>query len=189
MWLVAGSLRRPRQQRTCAASSPIPFWPDGLMSRKIRVNGGRASGHHAPIGPWNTQTFIAALRHDRLDAPWLIGGAMYKEFFDLYVETQLAATLHRGDVVILGNLAIHRRPNAAKALRAIGVWFMFPPPTPPTSTPSRWQSPGSAPCVAPPEPMTNSGKRSATSLSFSGTKNTTTSSKPQDMKPIERNTL
>jgi len=23
----------------------------------------------------NTQTFIAALRHDRLDAPWVIGGA------------------------------------------------------------------------------------------------------------------
>ena len=24
---------------------------------------------HAPFGHWNTQTFIAALRHDRLDAP------------------------------------------------------------------------------------------------------------------------
>jgi len=30
---------------------------------------------HAPFGHWNTQTFIAALRHDRLDAPWVIGGA------------------------------------------------------------------------------------------------------------------
>jgi hypothetical protein len=41
----------------------------------------------------NTQTFIAALRHDRLDALWVIGGAMNREFFDLYVETQLAPTL------------------------------------------------------------------------------------------------
>ncbi|MCE2739285.1 MAG: transposase [Rhodobacter sp.] len=29
---------------------------------------------HVPFGHWNTQTFIAALRHDRLDAPWVIGG-------------------------------------------------------------------------------------------------------------------
>ena len=26
---------------------------------------------HAPFGHWHTQTFIAALRHDRLDAPWV----------------------------------------------------------------------------------------------------------------------
>ena len=30
---------------------------------------------HAPFGYWQTQTFIAALRHDRLDAPWVISGA------------------------------------------------------------------------------------------------------------------
>ena len=47
---------------------------------------------HAPFGHWNTQTFIAALRHDRLDAPWVIDGAMNREMFDLYVKTQLAPT-------------------------------------------------------------------------------------------------
>ena len=31
---------------------------------------------HAPFGHWRTQTFVAALRHDRLDAPWVIDGAM-----------------------------------------------------------------------------------------------------------------
>jgi hypothetical protein len=31
---------------------------------------------HAPFRHWNIQTFIAALRHDRLDAPWVIDGAM-----------------------------------------------------------------------------------------------------------------
>ena len=51
---------------------------------------------HAPFGHWQTQTFIAALRHDRLDAPWVIDGAMNREFFDLYIETQLAPTLHKG---------------------------------------------------------------------------------------------
>ena len=28
----------------------------------------------APYGHWNTMTFIAALRHDRIEAPWLIDG-------------------------------------------------------------------------------------------------------------------
>ena len=31
---------------------------------------------HAPFAHWNTQAFIAALRHDRLDAPWVMGCAM-----------------------------------------------------------------------------------------------------------------
>ena len=76
----------------------------------------------------NTQTFIAALRHDRLDAPWVIGGAINREFFDLYIETQLAPTLHKGDVVILDNLATHRSPKAAAILKDIGAWFLFLPP-------------------------------------------------------------
>ena len=39
---------------------------------------------HAPFGHWHTQTFIGALRHDRLDAPWVISGAMNSQMFDLY---------------------------------------------------------------------------------------------------------
>lgn len=59
----------------------------------------------APFGHWRTQTFIGALRHDRLDAPWVIDGAMNGEMFNLYVETQLAPKLYAGDVVILDNLS------------------------------------------------------------------------------------
>ncbi len=54
---------------------------------------------HAPFGHWNTQTFIAALRHDRLDAPWVIDGPINRDLFNLYVETQLVPTLRRGDVL------------------------------------------------------------------------------------------
>ena len=63
---------------------------------------------HAPFGHWNTQTFIAALRHDRLDAPWVIDGAMNRELFELYVETQLVPTLQTGDVINLDNLSSHK---------------------------------------------------------------------------------
>jgi transposase len=80
---------------------------------------------HAPFGHWNTQTFIAALRHDRLDAPWVIDGAMNREMFDLYVKTQLALTLQPGDVIILDNLSSHKSPKAAETMREVGAWFLF----------------------------------------------------------------
>lgn len=90
---------------------------------------------HAPFGHWRTQTFIAALRHDRLDAPWVIDGAMNSEMFTRYIETQLAPTLRKGDVIILDNLSSHKAPTAAETLRAIGAWFLFLPPYSPDLNP------------------------------------------------------
>ena len=90
---------------------------------------------HAPFGSWQTQTFIAALRHDRLDAPWVIGGPINRELFDLYIETQLAPTLQTGDVIILDNLSVHKSPKAARTLRDIGCWFLPLPPYAPDLNP------------------------------------------------------
>ena len=91
---------------------------------------------HAPFGHWRTQTlFIGALRHDRLDAPWVIDGAMNAELFDLYIETQLVPTLRDGDVVILDNLSSHKSPDAAEILRSVGAWFLFLPPYSPDLNP------------------------------------------------------
>ncbi|MEM5584494.1 transposase [Roseibium sp. AS2] len=67
---------------------------------------------HAPFGHWHTQTFVAALRHHRLAAPWVLDGTMNRKRFDVYVETQLAPTLQKGDVVILNNLSSHKSPRA-----------------------------------------------------------------------------
>ena len=82
---------------------------------------------HAPGGHWNTQTFIAGLRHDRIDAPGVISGPMDKEMFEIYVEAILAPTLRQGDVVILDNLPVHRSTVAANILKEIGAWFLFLP--------------------------------------------------------------
>ncbi|MCA3445164.1 MAG: transposase [Rhodobacter sp.] len=92
---------------------------------------------HVPFGHWQTpdqvrgKLFIAALRHDRLDAPRVIGGPINRELFDLCIETQLAPTQHKGEVVILDNLATLRRPKAAAILKDIGAWFPFLPPDSP----------------------------------------------------------
>ena len=90
---------------------------------------------HAPFAHWRTQTFVAALRHDRLDAPWVIDGAMNAEMFDRYITTQLVPTLKKGDVVILDNLSSHKSPGAARALKQVGAWFLFLPPYSPDLNP------------------------------------------------------
>jgi transposase len=47
--------------------------------------------------------------------------------FEAYIETQLAPTLRKGDVVILDNLAVHKSEKAAQCLKQRGAWFLFLP--------------------------------------------------------------
>src|SRR5215813_418768 len=51
----------------------------------------------APHGRWKTMTFLAALRHDQLTAPWLIDGPIDGQSFLQYVEEILVPTLKPGD--------------------------------------------------------------------------------------------
>ena len=81
----------------------------------------------APFGHWRTQTFIAGLPSWGLSAPWIIEGAMDRDAFDTYVETQLAPTLKEGDVVILDNFKPHQSQHAADCLKRKKAWFLFLP--------------------------------------------------------------
>lgn len=76
---------------------------------------------------WQSETFIAGLRRDELVAPMVINGPMNRKIFEAYVETQLAPTLQRGDVVILDNLSSHKSPVAEKAIKERGAWMLFLP--------------------------------------------------------------
>jgi len=80
-----------------------------------------------PQGRWKTLTFIAALRHDRLPARWLIEGPINGESFRLYVEKVLAPTLKPGDIVIMDNLGSHRAKAVRAAIRAAGAKLFFLP--------------------------------------------------------------
>ena len=90
---------------------------------------------YAPFGHWKTQTFIAGLRCDALTAPFVIDGPINRELFELYVETQLAPTLSKGDVVILDNLSSHKSSKAEQAIRKRGAWLLFLPPYSPDLNP------------------------------------------------------
>jgi transposase len=89
----------------------------------------------APFGHWKTMTFIAALRCDRISAPWVIDGPINGELFTLYVEKVLAPTLAKGDVVILDNLGSHKGKSARNAIRAKGAHLIFLPPYSPDLNP------------------------------------------------------
>ena len=80
-----------------------------------------------PYGHWNTMTFVAALRHDRIDAPWLLDGPINGERFRVYVEQVLAPTLTAGDVVIMDNLGSHKGRAIRQAIRQAGArLFLLP---------------------------------------------------------------
>ncbi len=81
----------------------------------------------APFGHWKTHTFLAGLRCHELSAPWIIDGPITRSAFEVYIETQLAPTLSKGDVVILDNLAVHKSKKAAQCLKQRGAWFLFLP--------------------------------------------------------------
>ncbi|ANY83900.1 transposase (plasmid) [Microvirga ossetica] len=95
-----------------------------LRGRSCRGQRLRAA---APFGHWKTHTFLAALRCHELSAPWIIDGPITRSAFDIYIETQLAPTLVKGDVVILDNLAVHKSARAAECLKQRGAWFLFLP--------------------------------------------------------------
>ncbi|HEX2801998.1 MAG TPA: IS630 family transposase [Phenylobacterium sp.] len=96
---------------------------------------GRRLKGYAPYGHWKTLTFIAALRHDRIDAPWVIDGPINGELFGLYIEQILAPTLSPGDVVVLDNLGSHKGKAARAAVRARGAHLIFLPPYSPDLNP------------------------------------------------------
>lgn len=82
---------------------------------------------YAPAGHWRTMTFLAALRNDRVDAPWVINGPINGEIFRVYVQTQLLQTLKPGDIVVVDNLGSHKSEQVRRMIRAAGARIFFLP--------------------------------------------------------------
>jgi hypothetical protein len=64
---------------------------------------------------------LAALRHDRIEAPWLLDGPIDGETFRAYVEEVLVPTPRPGDIVIMDKRTEHKktsRPGAAFEIRS-----------------------------------------------------------------------
>lgn len=72
-------------------------------------------------------TFIAALRCDRIEAPWLLDGPINGQSFRIYVEKILVPTLCPGDLVVMDNLGSHKGSAIRHAIRSAGAkLFLLP---------------------------------------------------------------
>ena len=80
-----------------------------------------------PHGRWQTMTFLAALRHDRITAPWFIDEPINGATFQLYLEKVLVPTLQPGDIVIMDNLGSHKSKAVRHAIRAAGARLFYLP--------------------------------------------------------------
>src|SRR5580700_6835254 len=82
----------------------------GRAPRGVRLIG------HVPLGTWETITFVAALRHNKMTAPMVVDGAMTGDMFLAYVEQCLVPTLKRNDIVVMDNLRAHKVPGIQEAI-------------------------------------------------------------------------
>jgi transposase len=111
----------------------------GLNTKMARLYGRapRSARCHSsvPHGHWSTSTFIAALRHDQLSAPWLLDGPMDRAAFTTYIEQCLGPTLRPGDIVIADNLSSHKGPAITAAVERYGASLLYLPPYSPDLNP------------------------------------------------------
>jgi transposase len=102
-----------------------------VNTKMVRLNGRCPRGERligrVPHGHWKTITFVAALRHNGMTAPFVVEGAMTGEAFLAYVEQCLVPTLKRKDIVIMDNLAAHKVAGIREAIEAAGATLRYLP--------------------------------------------------------------
>lgn len=93
----------------------------GWALRGERVNA------KVPHGHWQTMTFVAALRHNRIEAPWVLDGPINGDAFRTYVEAVLVPTLRPRDIVVMDHLGSHKGKAVRQAIRSAGAKQFFLP--------------------------------------------------------------
>lgn len=111
-------------------------WAKTNMTRAHgRAPRGQRLVARVPHGRWTTLTFLAALRHDRIEAPCVVDGPVNGAIFLAWVKQFLLPTLRPGDVVVLDNLGSHKGQAVRRAVRAAGARLLFLPPYSPDLNP------------------------------------------------------
>lgn len=80
-----------------------------------------------PLGTWQTITFVAALRNNKMMVPMVVQGAMTGEIFLAYIKQCLVPALRRGDTVVMDNCRIHLRPGIREAIEKAGATLRYLP--------------------------------------------------------------
>jgi transposase len=111
-------------------------WASTNMARQRgRAPKGERLRASIPHGHWKTTTFIAGLRLAGMVAPMVLDGPINGVWFQTYVDDVLVPTLLPGDIVIMDNLASHKRPGVRAAIEAAGAQLIYLPPYSPDFNP------------------------------------------------------
>ncbi|MDG3005487.1 IS630 family transposase [Paludisphaera sp. Pla2] len=137
---VPEARRRWREAMPGLDSARLVFVDETWASTDMTRTRGRApSGVRLvmalPHGHWKTTTFVAGLRTDGVIAPVVVDGAINGELFAAYVRQQLVPAHRRGDVVVMDNLACHKRAGVREAIEGAGCRLMYLPPYSPVLNP------------------------------------------------------
>ena len=129
---VARARRRWIREQGWLDTSRLVFIDEtAITTNMVRLDGWSPRGERlvadAPMGHWETVTFIAGLRQTGIVAPMVIKGAMNGQAFLAYVEQCLAPTLKPGDVVVADNVSFHKVAGVEEALRAVGASLRYLP--------------------------------------------------------------
>ncbi len=104
-------------------------WVKTIM---VRTHGwgprGQRAQDRAPHGHWKTLTFLAVLRHDRIDTPCVLDGPVSSTLFQAYFKHFLVPGLTAGDIAILDNLGSPNGQAVHRTIRKAGAHLLFLPP-------------------------------------------------------------
>jgi transposase len=100
-----------------------------------RAPRGQRAHDSAPHGHWATRTLIGSLRLGGQPACMSVDAAVDGDAFEAYAEHILCPTLRPGDIVVLDNLAVHKRPRVAELVRGCGARLLPLPPYSPDLNP------------------------------------------------------
>lgn len=120
-----------RRQRWLHSSRLVFLDETAVNTKMVRLSGRCLRGARlvgrVPQGHWKTLTFVAALRHNGMTAPFVLDGPMNGNAFLAYVKQCLVPTLKRKDIVILDNLGAHKVAGIRHAIEAAGATLRYLP--------------------------------------------------------------
>jgi transposase len=129
---VARARRRWKREQAMLDPTRLVFIDETAANTKmVRLSGRCPRGKRlicrVPHGHWKTITFVAALRRNRMTAPFAVDGAMSGRTFLAYVKRCLAPTLKRRDIVVMDRLPAHKVPGVREAIEARGARLRYLP--------------------------------------------------------------
>jgi transposase len=129
---VARARRRWIREQGMLDTTRLVFIDETAVSTNlVRLRGRAPRGTRlvgrVPLGQWETITFVAALRHNKMTAPMVVEGAMTGEMFRAYVEQFLVPMLKRNDIVVIDNYAAHKVPGVREAIEKAGATLRYLP--------------------------------------------------------------